>query len=362
MALDKMSDAILDQLADIIKKNKGMRKLVFRWKDNDIENYLKTHHGLEADFYVSVGRSRIDNKTTFNDSILVGHGDKYLICIMPGLPWNPRDEKKYTDMGFENGKDIIWFNQQDKIKDNALANEKKPFLYSDDLGNHIEAFSKSNFRFKGCNARIKIGKNVRLPSYPIDVYDNAIIDMGDNVNITSPRFEIKKESQLIVGNDTSIRMSMVINNLSHVKIGNNSGLNTGQLRTGRNQEIIVGDDCIFSWDVVFMGHDGHIIWDINTQKPLNNTTGSRRQSIVIGNHVWFGGEVILLPGTKVGDGCILGYRSMLKGIYPNNCIIAGSIAKVIKKNIAWNRSNYSRDDSDFFNIKEGYRNKTKETD
>ena len=112
-----------------------------------------------------------------------------------------------------------------------------------------------------------------------------------------------------------------------------------RIQTGRNIEITIGDECLFSWDIVLLGHDGHMIFDIENNKCINNTAGERKYSISIGKHVWVGGEVVILPGTNIGDGSLIGYRSMCKGIYGTNTMIAGSIAKVLRTGVGWSREN-----------------------
>ncbi|MEM5481098.1 acyltransferase [Pseudoalteromonas fuliginea] len=52
---------------------------------------------------------------------------------------------------------------------------------------------------------------------------------------------------------------------------------------------------------------------------------------LIGDHCWFGLNSIILPGTKVGSNCIIGAGSVLNGIYPDNSVIVGNPAKVVKK-------------------------------
>lgn len=45
----------------------------------------------------------------------------------------------------------------------------------------------------------------------------------------------------------------------------------------------------------------------------------------------FGMNCNILYDTHIGEGSIIGARSLVKGRYLNNCIVAGNIAKVIKK-------------------------------
>ena len=53
----------------------------------------------------------------------------------------------------------------------------------------------------------------------------------------------------------------------------------------------------------------------------------------IGNNVWVGENVVVLPGSVVGDGCIIGANTVVTGIIPDNTIVVGCPARVIKQ---WN--------------------------
>ena len=53
--------------------------------------------------------------------------------------------------------------------------------------------------------------------------------------------------------------------------------------------------------------------------------------ILIGNNVWLGGNVIVLPGVKIGDGCVIGAGSVVTKDIEANSIATGVPCKVIKK-------------------------------
>ena len=55
------------------------------------------------------------------------------------------------------------------------------------------------------------------------------------------------------------------------------------------------------------------------------------KSVKIGNNVWIGENVVILAGTEIGDGCIIGANSVVKGIIPRAAIVAGSPAETIKQ-------------------------------
>jgi acetyltransferase-like isoleucine patch superfamily enzyme len=52
--------------------------------------------------------------------------------------------------------------------------------------------------------------------------------------------------------------------------------------------------------------------------------------VVIGSDVWLGARVIVIPGVRIGDGCIVGAGSVVTHDLPPNSIAVGSPARVIK--------------------------------
>jgi acetyltransferase-like isoleucine patch superfamily enzyme len=54
------------------------------------------------------------------------------------------------------------------------------------------------------------------------------------------------------------------------------------------------------------------------------------RNVIIGNYVWVGSRVILLPGTELEDGCIVQAGAVVAGKFPRNAIIGGNPAKIMK--------------------------------
>lgn len=53
--------------------------------------------------------------------------------------------------------------------------------------------------------------------------------------------------------------------------------------------------------------------------------------IKIGNNVWIGGNVCVLPGVTIGDNVVIGAGSVVTKDIPANCLVAGNPGKIIKK-------------------------------
>lgn len=52
--------------------------------------------------------------------------------------------------------------------------------------------------------------------------------------------------------------------------------------------------------------------------------------ITVGNNVWFGGNVCVLPGVTIGDNVVIGAGSIVNKDIPSNVLAAGNPCKVIK--------------------------------
>lgn len=52
--------------------------------------------------------------------------------------------------------------------------------------------------------------------------------------------------------------------------------------------------------------------------------------IKVGNNVWFGANVTVLPGVTIGDGVVVGAGSVINKDIEPNCVVAGNPCKIIK--------------------------------
>ena len=61
------------------------------------------------------------------------------------------------------------------------------------------------------------------------------------------------------------------------------------------------------------------------------------RTIKIGNHVWIGTSAIILKGSVIRENSIVAAGAIVSGEFPPNSVIAGNPAKVVKKNVVWQR-------------------------
>ncbi|MFB9768605.1 sugar O-acetyltransferase [Lactiplantibacillus modestisalitolerans] len=72
------------------------------------------------------------------------------------------------------------------------------------------------------------------------------------------------------------------------------------------------------------------------QHPLDpavrRTEAERTAPITIGNDVWVGGSACILPGVTLGNNVIVGAGAVVTHSFPDNVIIVGNPARVLKAN------------------------------
>ena len=64
--------------------------------------------------------------------------------------------------------------------------------------------------------------------------------------------------------------------------------------------------------------------------------------ITVGNNVWFGGGVKVLPGVTIGDNVVIGAGSVVSRDIPSNCLALGNPCRVIREITAEDAKRYAQ--------------------
>jgi len=382
----------IDFISDKVEHYYNGRQVVLWGKysvSDEIKDKLKRKYGIDIGFYEDSDSSRIDNKQVFSPDCLAGKALDYYVVIP--LAYYPSIKDKISGGGYREEVDYFYF------CDCAIKQEENYF--EDAHGNKIIGKHQGlKFVFSGFDSVIEIGENVSFQNTCIYVHSRCKVTIGNDSSFTESDVEIGNYSNLWIGQKcyisflqiglevcasglleegiqirgrnkfTKERWTMCQN--SELRIGSFGFFEgEGAIWIGENTtfkigtkfsiqgrytialdnftSIAIGNDCMFSYEVIMRSNDGHTIFDVDTGKNINSTRNiSQGQKIVIGNHVWVGARTLILYGARIGDGSIIGANSLVKKVIPNNCIAAGIPAKVIRKNIAWSRKNCAENISD----------------
>lgn len=88
--------------------------------------------------------------------------------------------------------------------------------------------------------------------------------------------------------------------------------------------VTIGDDC-------FVGPNVSIYTACHSTDPAErNSRREWAEPVSIGNNVWIGGSVTILPGVSIGDDVTIGAGSVVTKDIPGGTIAVGNPCKVIK--------------------------------
>lgn len=123
---------------------------------------------------------------------------------------------------------------------------------------------------------------------------------------------------------------------NHISVGNNVFINYNctLLDVGK---ITIGDNCMLAPNVAIYtaGHPLH---------PDSRNSGYEYgMDVTIGNHVWIGGSVVITPGVRIGDCCVIGAGSVVTKDIPAWSLAAGNPCRVIRTITEADRKFYFKD-------------------
>ena len=162
---------------------------------------------------------------------------------------------------------------------------------------------------------------------------NKIIFKGIGI-IRKSLFYIKGNNNVIIIDDGGSIVNAqfyIEDNDNKISIGKSTNLCSSiHLACIEGTSIIIGDDCLFSSEIIFRTGDSHSLLDLNGAR-INPSS-----DIIIGSHVWIGQRVTITKGVQIGSNSMIGTGAIVtKSFNEENVVIVGVPARIIKYNINW---------------------------
>ena len=110
-----------------------------------------------------------------------------------------------------------------------------------------------------------------------------------------------------------------------LSIGDNSGIGIGACING---PVTIGKNVMMGQEVIIYTTRHN---DDRIDIPIQEQGMKKILPVVIGNDVWIGGRVIILPGVTIGDGCIIGAGAIVTRDVPSYSVAVGVPAKVVRR-------------------------------
>lgn len=135
--------------------------------------------------------------------------------------------------------------------------------------------------------------------------------------------------------------------LKHVRIGSTTTI-TGEAGFELNnhtyigqynfidatQGVYLGEGCQITTHVCILTHSSHHAIRLYGREYVNVPAGEKvayqRASVSIGAFTFIGPHTVVMPGSRIGKGCIVAAYSYVDGVFPDFSVIAGQPANVIK--------------------------------
>jgi acetyltransferase-like isoleucine patch superfamily enzyme len=105
-------------------------------------------------------------------------------------------------------------------------------------------------------------------------------------------------------------------------------------------EIEIGSYCLISWNVVLMD-SYRVPLDVAKRRLELERVPQRRprafdaevpaRPVRIGRNVWIGFDACVLPGVAIGEGAVVGARSVVAQDVPPYAVVAGNPAQIIRR-------------------------------
>ena len=171
---------------------------------------------------------------------------------------------------------------------------------------------------------------------------------GRGSMLAFPVGSVYGERWIMVGEDTLIGMHVTIcagmvpgQDLGPVpvlRIGDRCVIGRGS-HIVAHHSIQIGDD-VFTGPYVYITDQNHGYSDpeipIGRQLPTNT-------AVSIGSGTWLGAGAVILPGACIGRNVVVAAGSVVRGVIPDRCVVAGVPAKVVREYQPdlgmWQRSN-----------------------
>jgi carbonic anhydrase/acetyltransferase-like protein (isoleucine patch superfamily) len=151
-----------------------------------------------------------------------------------------------------------------------------------------------------------------------------------------PAGSVFGESGIEVGEDTLIGQFVTMSagilpgqdflGLTVLKIGDRCVIGRGS-HIVAHQSVEIGDD-VWTGPHVYITDQNHGYADpdipIGNQFPVN-------RPVSIGQGSWLGAGAIILPGASIGRNVVVAAGSVVRGVVPDRCVVAGVPARIVRE-------------------------------
>lgn len=178
--------------------------------------------------------------------------------------------------------------------------------------------------------------------YDGDIPGNVVLDPDSHIDSSYSfvRFRSLMQPALTLGRGAAVYTGtrFDVGPRGHVEVGAFAMLNGVEIIC--DDRIRIGAYALISWNVVLMDSyrvprsasvRRHFLQALIDQADLRTDLLEPPKAIDVGENVWIGHDVVVLPGVTIGVGSVVGARSVVVDSIPDYSIAAGNPARVIRR-------------------------------
>jgi acetyltransferase-like isoleucine patch superfamily enzyme len=160
-----------------------------------------------------------------------------------------------------------------------------------------------------------LGHRAVIAFPPAAIFGEAAISIGDGTLVGE---WVSLTAGAVPGQDL---LGLVV-----LRIGNHSSIGRGSMVVA-HESIDIGDD-VFVAPNVYITDQNHSYTDLDT--PVGRQW-PRNTPVVIGDGCWLGTRAVILPGTRLGRNVTVAAGSVVRGEFPDHCVIGGAPARILRR-------------------------------
>ena len=139
---------------------------------------------------------------------------------------------------------------------------------------------------------------------------------------------------------TRISSSAYIIEKDRLDIGDNVWINHNA-RIDASGGLKIGDGCQIGYGSMILSHSSHMAVRLNGEAfiklDIPERVGYIHKPVEIGEYTFIGGGAAIMPGVKIGKGCVIGVNSVVTKDLPDYSIVVGAPARIIGSTIETDR-------------------------
>lgn len=310
--------------ADIIKRYYNGRQIVLLGDSILLRELLERDYNIKATLIATSEKEKVGKHGLIDLDDFKNRSSEYYI-VAPLIKSESNIKNRLIAMGYLEFKDFVFTMHKKIVLPSGFGS------YHDEYGNHIYC--------NGC--QVSLRENVGNTTIMVD--KSVSFGKGCAITVASPNctVNIKKDCK------SGLNFKIILWSGSKITINENCTFgHNDEFVLHHGNEIVIGKNAMFSSDIKMYAGDGHSMFDTETGRRRNSPPDNNSDPVIeIKDNVWVGLRATILGGkrTVIGQSSIVGAGAVVKGVFPNNCAIAGNPAKVVRKNVTWNRNYLSED-------------------